>query len=81
MPNYNISLTKDLAQIVTVEIKRKKYANRSEFFRDLIRRRYVINECHHSIEEIEPSEQDYRLIKKRKKNGKFIPLSTIRCLV
>jgi len=78
MPNYNISLNKGLARIVTTEIRKKKYANRSEFFRDLIRRRYVLRESSGAIDEILPSDPDYLLIQKRKKNPSFISLAKLR---
>ena len=38
----NISLNKELADIVNKEVKAKKFANRSEFFRNLIRK-YCVN--------------------------------------
>jgi len=38
MQTYNISINPELAQVVEKEIKQGKYANRSEFFRDLIRK-------------------------------------------
>lgn len=41
MITINISINEDLAKIVDHEVKDKKYANRSEFFRDLIRQKYV----------------------------------------
>ncbi|MFA6305608.1 MAG: ribbon-helix-helix domain-containing protein [Candidatus Gracilibacteria bacterium] len=41
MITINISLNKELADIVEHEVKAKKYANRSEFFRDLIRKNYL----------------------------------------
>ncbi|MEK7648714.1 MAG: ribbon-helix-helix domain-containing protein [Patescibacteria group bacterium] len=78
MPNYNISLNKGLAQIVTTEIRKKKYANRSEFFRDLIRRRYVLRESDVVIDNILPSDPDYTLVRKRKKNASFALLASLR---
>lgn len=38
MVTMNISITKDLAEFVDKEVKEKKFANRSEFFRDIIRK-------------------------------------------
>jgi len=43
MVTINISLNEDLAEIVEKEMKEKKYASKSEFFRDLLRRQYVYN--------------------------------------
>lgn len=43
MVTINISINEDLAEIVEKEMKDKKYTNKSEFFRDLIRRQYVYN--------------------------------------
>ena len=40
----NISINEELVKIIDLEIKKKKYANRSEFFRDLIRKTYVDDE-------------------------------------
>lgn len=37
MPTYNISLNEDLSKIVDFNVKSGKFANRSEFFRQLIR--------------------------------------------
>ncbi len=51
MITMNISLNKELVKIVDREIKTQKYANRSEFFRDLIRRQYVIQESFSSKKE------------------------------
>lgn len=42
MVTMNISITKDLAEFVNKEVKEKKYANRSEFFRDIIRQNYLM---------------------------------------
>ena len=41
MPTMNISLSKELASIVDKEIKEGKYANRSEFFRDILRKQFI----------------------------------------
>jgi len=37
MITMNISLNKELAEVVDREVKENKYANRSEFFRELVR--------------------------------------------
>lgn len=42
MVTYNISINDELAEEVEKYMKRKKYANRSELFRDLIREKMVI---------------------------------------
>lgn len=75
MPNYNISLNGALAKIVEKEIKIKKYASRSEFFRDLVRRQYVHEE--YTIEPITDNDPDQRILKKRKRGALFIPLKDL----
>lgn len=42
MANYHISLNDELAEIVELEMKRGRYANRSEFFRNLVRKHCII---------------------------------------
>jgi len=42
MVTMNISITKDLAEFVDKEVKDKKFANRSEFLRHLIRKHYLM---------------------------------------
>ena len=42
MINYNISLNEELAIIVEQEIKKGKYSNRSEFFREMIRKIFIV---------------------------------------
>lgn len=77
MPNYNISLNDELAMVVDTEIKMRKYSSRSEFFRDLVRQRYVTDEdlCH--IEIVSPKDPDTALIQSRKKDAAFIPLKSL----
>lgn len=41
MVTMNISINEELVKVIDIEIKKKKYANRSEFFRDLIRKTYI----------------------------------------
>jgi Arc/MetJ-type ribon-helix-helix transcriptional regulator len=72
MVTLNISLNDELADIVTKEMKDKKFANRSEFFRDLLRKEYVYKNQDVVIEEIGPDDEDYKIIQKRKKNAEFI---------
>lgn len=58
-------------------MKRKKFSNKSEFFRDLIRRAYVGNEDM-VIEPILPDDADYKILEDRKKTEKtFVPLSSL----
>ena len=66
MINYNISLNKELAQVVEEKMKQGKYANRSEFFRELIRRTFVLGETF-DIESILPDSPDYKKLEKMSK--------------
>ena len=75
MPSYNISLNDALAQIVEQEIRTKKYANRSEFFRSLIRNQYVDTDS--VIEEIPADDPDHKILRKREQKTKFIPLTQV----
>lgn len=77
MPNYNISLNDEIAQIVDTEIKEKKYSSRSEFFRDLIRQRYIVDVDRCDSEAITSTDPDAILIQKRKVNASFIPLNDL----
>ncbi|MBI5415080.1 ribbon-helix-helix protein, CopG family [Candidatus Peregrinibacteria bacterium] len=78
MVHYNITLNEDLADVVESQMKRRRFANRSEFFRDLIRSQYVLIENENIlIEEISRDDADYAIIKKREKNAEFIPLEKI----
>jgi len=70
MVHYNITLNQELADIVDREMKKKKYSNRSEFFRDLVRRQYV--EEDYAIEPVLPGDPDYALAKERLKKSKFV---------
>lgn len=73
MITINISLNKELADIVEHEVKTKKYANRSEFFRDLLRKNYILND----IEELDKNDPDYKLVKKMEKDSEFIDISAL----
>ena len=73
MITINISLNKELADIVEYEVKTKKYANRSEFFRDLLRKNYILND----IEELDKNDSDYKLVQKMGKDAKFINISEL----
>ncbi len=77
MPNYNISLNDELALVVDTEIKTRKYSSRSEFFRDLIRQRYVTDDDQCEIEVVSPTDQDAALIQNRKKDASFVPLNQL----
>ncbi len=75
MVTMNISLNKELAEIVEYEVKHKKYANRSEFFRDLIRKQYIENDL--DIEYVDKDDPDYKLAQKLKKNAEYVDESQI----
>jgi len=78
MLHYNISINKELASIVEQEIKAGKYANRSEFFRDMIRDLFVRKNSL-DIEPISKTTTEYREMKKALKNKKdFIPYETVK---
>ena len=64
MINYNISLNKELAQIVEEKIKLGKYSNRSEFFREMIRKMFVFSNNNFEIERIEEGSTEYEELKK-----------------
>ncbi len=76
MTTYNISVNDELALIVEEVIKTQKYANRSEFFRDLVRKFYV-NNNQYKIEELNENDEDYKLLQKREKQVSFVKLSEI----
>ena len=44
MVTMNISLNKELAEFVNKEVKEKKYANKSEFFRHLVRKYHLLHQ-------------------------------------
>lgn len=73
--NYNISINDELAIIVDRIMKERKYANRSEFFRDLIRKFYI--DEGNSIEEIDVNDPDYELVKTREKDAKFMNINDL----
>lgn len=79
MPNYNISINPALAKVIDQEIKAKKYSSRSEFFRDLVRDRFVEGSGEYDIAPLSSSDPDYALLKKRKRGARFIPLSNLLC--
>lgn len=75
MKTYTISFNPDLAKVVQKEMKRGKFDNTSEFFRDLVRQRFLWNGW--EIEEIGPDDPDYHESKKALRTEKFIPLSEV----
>ncbi len=44
MQTYNISLNKELAELVDEQLKQGRFANRSEFFRQLLRHAFFSQE-------------------------------------
>lgn len=44
MLSYNISINEDLAKLVDKKVKDGKFANRSEFFRQLLRATFLENQ-------------------------------------
>ncbi|MEK7103515.1 MAG: ribbon-helix-helix domain-containing protein [Patescibacteria group bacterium] len=77
MPIYSVSLNTDLAKVVEKEMKANKYENKSEFFRDLIRKIYVSSDSTHVKETLSSNDPDRMLIERRKKDAEFIPLSEL----
>ena len=70
MITYNISLNKELAQIVDKQIKSGKFANRSEFFRQLLRSVFLSVEKNDIADDFIYSEPYYSELKQRVKNLK-----------
>lgn len=75
MITYNISLNKELAQIVEKKIKLGKFANRSEFFRQLLRSAFLSK--NNTVTDFIYNEPYYSKLKQRVKklkagNEKFI---------
>jgi len=68
MINYNISINKELADVVEKEMTIGKYANRSEFFRDLIRDIFVRRSL--DIEPILPKTKEYKEMNEQVKISK-----------
>lgn len=69
MPTYNISLNEDLSKIVDIQVKSGKFANRSEFFRQLIRFVFLSSKGN-DINDFIYSEPYYSELKTRVKNLK-----------
>ncbi|NCF75329.1 MAG: ribbon-helix-helix protein, CopG family [Xanthomonadaceae bacterium] len=68
MITYNISLNKELAQIVDKQIKSGKFANRSEFFRQLLRSVFLSVEKNDIADDFIYREPYYSELKQRVKN-------------
>ena len=73
-------MNNDLADFISQMLKKYKYANRSEFFRDLVRKEYlkerkVIDNC--AIEELHPDDEDFKIIEERKNNSNFQDISSL----
>lgn len=78
MINYNITINEDLAKIIEREMKRKRYGNKSEFFRELIRKTYLQRPAEYVIEELDAADPDFRELQKlKKKEKKFVPLKSL----
>lgn len=76
MPTYNISINDELDVIVQQEMKRGKYANRSEYFRDLLRKTHIMND--YVVESVNETDSDYQFALERKKNGQFVSLEQLK---
>ncbi len=77
MPTYNISLNKELADIVDVELKRGKYSNRSEFFRQLLRKVFVVEVDENGFTKEERIELEKRIDSFDGGKEELIPLEEI----
>lgn len=72
MPTYNISLNEDLSKIVDANVKTGKFANRSEFFRQLIRFVFLSDKSNDINDFIysEPYDSELKARIKNMKDGK-----------
>ena len=70
MITYNISLNKELAQLVEQQVKLGKFANRSEFFRQILRSIFLSNKADNIASDWLYSEPYYSELKQRVKNLK-----------
>ena len=73
--NYNISINDELAVIVDKAMRERKYANRSQFFRDLIRRFYTEE---YIIEEVHPDDPDYKYVNNRLDDAEYISMKEVK---
>jgi Arc/MetJ-type ribon-helix-helix transcriptional regulator len=72
MATYNISINDELDQIVKSEMHKKKYANRSEFFRSLIRKAYISD--NNIITKLDKKDPDYNIAIEKYTHGSFSSL-------
>lgn len=77
MTTYSISLNNELAELVEKEMKSRRFSNRSEFFRDLVRNKFFPSENTAQIEEIPEYSRDYKTIQERSKNPEFIDFEDV----
>ncbi len=70
MITYNISLNKELAQFVEKQVKLGKFANRSEFFRQILRSMFLLNKTDNFDNDWLYSEPCYSELKQRIKKLK-----------
>ncbi|MBA3047935.1 ribbon-helix-helix domain-containing protein [Patescibacteria group bacterium] len=70
MITYNISLNKELALLVDKHVKSGKFANRSEFFRQLLRSMFLPNAADNTLNDWIYSDPHYSELKKRVKSLK-----------
>ncbi len=68
MVTYNISLNEELDELVRASLKSGCYANRSEFFRDLLRHHYKRQGI--IVEQLSADDPDYKMVQKMKKRKK-----------
>jgi len=69
MITYNISLNQELAQLVEKWIKKDRYANRSEFFRQVLRH-FFTNQIDNDWVDNEPYKSEITKRIKNLKSGK-----------
>lgn len=67
MATYNISLNDELAQLVEASIKQGYYANRSEFFRSILRNYYQQEGI--IVESLAANDADYKEVQKMKNDS------------
>jgi len=77
MPVYSISINNELARVVEKEMKMRKFANKSEFFRELIRMVCLPKKQDYIIEEVAKDDPDYERAVRLRETGKFVPLKSL----
>lgn len=75
--NYNISINKELDSIVSKKMKEGRYGNRSEFFRDLLRRSFVF-ENNLDIELVPQGTKEHKEMMQIYKKGEFISWGDVK---